>query len=273
MSIKTPLRSHSLVTKQSWRLKSPNMQESIDLHLTETPQLRNPIMIVGLPDSGRVAKIVLDHLIKTLKAVKIGYLYSEYLPPRLLMTPDGQVDLMKHEIYYWVNKESQVDLLLYTGDAQPILPEGAFRLSEAVIDLAQKFGVNLIVTVGAFITGRMVDKPNVYGAASETALVNELKELDVKIIDSGAVTWMNGLIPGLAKVRNMKGLFLSGETSGFMVDPRAAIIILRVLTRKLGLDLDMSELEKQAGDVDIALKKAAGERFGADQTGKSEYIG
>ena len=255
-------------------MKRPNMQESIDLHLTETPQLRNPIMIVGLPDSGRVAKIVLDHLIKTLKAVKIGYLYSEYLPPRLLMTPDGQVDLMKHEIYYWVNKESQVDLLLYTGDAQPILPEGAFRLSEAVIDLAQRFGVNLIVTVGAFITGRIVDKPNVYGAASETGLVNELKELDVKIIDSGAVTWMNGLIPGLAKVRNLKGLFLSGETSGFMVDPRAAIIILRVLTRKLGLDLDMSEMEKQAGDVDIALKKAAaGERFGADQSGKSEYIG
>ena len=250
------------------------MGDPIELHLSETPQLRKPIMIVGLPDSGRVAKIVLDHLIKTLKAIKMGYLYSEYLPPRLLMTPEGQVDLMKHEIYYWTNKDAESDLLFYTGDAQPILPEGAFRLSEAVIDLAQKFSVNLVVTVGAFITGKISDNPSVYGAASETGLVDELKQLNVKIIDSGAVTWMNGLIPGLAKVRNMKGLFLSGETSGFMVDPRAAMIILKVLTRKLGLEIDMSELEKQAGDVETALKKAAaGERFGADQAGKSEYIG
>ncbi len=251
------------------------MHEPIELHLSETPQLRNPIMVVGLPDSGRVAKIVLDHLIKMLKATKIGYLYSDYLPPRLLMTQEGQVDLMKHEIYYWVNRDSDQDLLLYTGDAQPILPEGAFRLSEAVIDLAQKFGVQLVVTVGAFITGKMVEKPNVYGAASELALVDELKKLNVKIIDSGAVTWMNGLIPGLAKVRRLKGLFLSGETSGFMVDPRAAMIILRVLTRKLGLNVDLSELEKQASDVEAALKKAAaGEKFGGEQLpGKSEYIG
>src|SRR5207245_9318913 len=118
----------------------------------------HPIAIVGRLDSVRVVRFVLEQLIETLETVRIVYLYSEYLPPMLLMTPDGQVDLMKHEIYYWVNKESQVDLLLYTGDAQPILPEGAFRLSEAVIDLAQKFGINLIVTVGAFITGRIVDK-------------------------------------------------------------------------------------------------------------------
>ncbi len=250
------------------------MREPIELHLSEVPQLRNPIMVVGLPDSGRVAKIVLDHLIKTLKATKIGYLYSDYLPPRLLMTQEGQVDMMKHEIFYWVNQDASQDLLLYTGDAQPILPEGAFRLSEAVIDLAQKFGVTLVVTVGAFITGKIAEKPSVYGAASEAALVEELKKLNVKIIDSGAVTWMNGLIPGLAKVRRLQGVFLSGETSGFMVDPRAAMIILRVLTKKLGLDLDLSELEKQAKDVEVALKKAAaGEKLGGEQAGKSEYIG
>jgi len=250
------------------------LREPIELHLSEVPQLRNPIMVVGLPDSGRVAKIVLDHLIKTLKATKIGYLYSDYLPPRLLMTQEGQVDMMKHEIFYWVNQDASQDLLLYTGDAQPILPEGAFRLSEAVIDLAQKFGVSLVVTVGAFITGKIAEKPSVYGAASEVELVEELKRLNVKIIDSGAVTWMNGLIPGLAKVRRLQGLFLSGETSGFMVDPRAAMIILRVLTKKLGLDLDLTELEKQAKDVEIALKKAAtGEKLGGEQAGKSEYIG
>ncbi len=250
------------------------MRDPIELHLNDAPKLRSPILIAGLPDSGRVAKIVLDHLVKTLKASPLGYLHSDYLPPRVLLKPDGTPELMKHEFYYWVNSdEAGNDLVLYTGDAQPILPEGAFRLSEAVVDLAERLGVGTLITVGAFITGRISDNPKVYGAASESDLVKELKALDVQIIDSGAVTWMNGLIPGLAKVRNLKGLFLSGETSGFMVDPRAAMIILRVLIRKLGLQIEMKELEDQAKEIDDALKKSNEKDPPAGQPGKGKYVG
>jgi uncharacterized protein (TIGR00162 family) len=250
------------------------LRERIELHLNETPELHNPILIAGLPDSGRVAKIVLDHLIKTLKPVPLGYLYSDYLPPRVLLKPDGIPELMKHEFYYWHNAdETGHDLVLYTGDAQPILPEGAFRLSETVVNLAQQLGVHTLVTVGAFITGKISDNPKVYGAASETDLVKELKTLDVQIIDSGAVTWMNGLIPGLAKVRNLKGLFLSGETSGFMVDPRAAMIILRVLVKKFGLQIEMKELEEQANEIDEALKKGVEKMSADDHPHKTKYVG
>src|SRR5437870_5470953 len=239
------------------------MRERIELHLNEAPKLHNPILIAGLPDSGRVAKIVLDHLIKNLNAVPLGHLHSDYLPPRVLLKSDGTPELMKHEFFYWLNN----------GDAQPILPEGAFRLSDAVVNLAQQLGVETLVTVGAFITGRISDNPKVYGAASETDLVKELQALDVQIIDSGAVTWMNGLIPGLAKVRNLKGLFLAGETSGFMVDPRSAMIILRVLVRKLGLQIEMKELEEQAKEIDDALKKGGEKEPTGAQPGKGKYVG
>src|SRR5207249_7990910 len=67
--------------------------------------------------SGRVAKIVLDHLIKTLKAIPLGYLHSDYLPPRVLLKPDGTPELMKHEFYYWINTDqASHDLVLYTGE-------------------------------------------------------------------------------------------------------------------------------------------------------------
>jgi len=248
------------------------LRNKIDLHMNEAPTLRKPVLVAGLPDSGRVAKLVLDHLIKSLKALRLGHLYSDYLPPRLLIEEDGTIDLMKHEFYYWVNDQNGTDLVLYTGDAQPILPEGAFRLSEAVVDLAKRLGVETIFTVGAFITGKIAENPRVYAAASELELVKELQSLDVKIIDSGAVTWMNGLIPGLAKIQNLKAVFISGETSGFMVDPRAAVVILRVLAKKLGLQVDMTELEKQAKEIEDALKKA-GDKLKAPQADSAEYIG
>lgn len=253
-------------------LHRPSLRQRIQLHLNEAPKLRAPYLIAGLPDSGRVAKIVLDQLIKQLKAVPLGYLYSDYLPPRLLLKPDGTAELMKHEFYYWQNTAEGHDLVLYTGDAQPILPEAAYRLSQAVVELAEKLGVETVVTVGAFITGKISDNPKVYGAASEPDLVKELKGLGVEIIDRGAVTWMNGLIPGLAKVKNLKGLFLSGETSGFMIDPRAAMIILRVLIMKLGLKIETLELETQAKELEDALKKGGKPTIQQDP-GASRYVG
>src|SRR5438034_10393759 len=81
------------------------MREPIELHLNEAPKLHSPILIAGLPDSGRVAEIVLDHLVKSLKAAPLGYLHSDYLPPRVLLKPDGTPELMKHEFYYWVNND------------------------------------------------------------------------------------------------------------------------------------------------------------------------
>ncbi len=144
---------------------------------------------------------------------------------------------------------------------------------DAVVNLAEQLGVETLVTVRALITGRISENPKVYGAASEKELVKELQSLDVQIIDSGAVTWMNGLIPGLAKVRNLKGLFLSGETSGFMVDPRAAMIILRVLIRKLGLQIEMKELEEQAKEIDEALKKGTEKLSGEGHPQRTKYVG
>jgi proteasome assembly chaperone (PAC2) family protein len=58
-----------------------------------------------------------------------------------------------------------------------------------------------------------------------------------------------------------------------MVDPRAAMIILRVLIRKLGLQIEMKELEDQAKEIDDALKKSNEKDSPAGQPGKGKYVG
>src|SRR2546429_9504806 len=104
------------------------MREPIELHLNEAPKLHSPILIAGLPDSGRVAKIVLDHLVKTLKAAPLGYLHSDYLPPRVLLKPDGTPELMKHEFYYWVNSDELGTIQFFTPETlNPFLPDGPFH--------------------------------------------------------------------------------------------------------------------------------------------------
>src|SRR5205809_7640761 len=97
------------------------MRERIEFHLNEAPKLHNPILIAGLPDSGRAAKLVLDHLIKALNAIPLGYLHSDYLPPRVLLKSAGTPDLMNHAFYYWLNTDqTSHDLVLYTAHSQTI---------------------------------------------------------------------------------------------------------------------------------------------------------
>ena len=83
---------------------------------------------------------------------------------------------------------------------------------------------------------------------------------------------MNGLLVGLSKLRNMKAIFISGETSGYIVDASAARAVLLVLSKKLSIPIDLTEFDLKAKDMDNRMKSmdAVKEREDKDKRG---YIG
>jgi proteasome assembly chaperone (PAC2) family protein len=46
-----------------------------------------------------------------------------------------------------------------------------------------------------------------------------------------------------------------GETSGYFVDPRSAEAVLKVLMKVLGIEVDFSELEAKAKEIDRIAQK------------------
>ena len=103
-------------------------------------------------------------------------------------------------------------------------------------------------------------------------LFKDFEAIGVQPIKEGSITWMNGLLVGLSKLHNLKGIFLSGETSGYIVDPRAAGAVLKVLGQKLGFQIDLTELERNAAESEPLVKsmKEMQDRAAKDETG---YIG
>ena len=71
--------------------------------------------------------------------------------------------------------------------------------------------------------------------------------------NEGTITGINGLILGLAKTRGMNGLCLLGETSGYIVDAKAAQIILEVFKRIVNIPIDLSMLQERAKEVEAVL--------------------
>lgn len=227
---------------------------TIRLDMRFRPELKNPVLVGGIPDSGFVAKLAMDHIIKELNAQLFAEIYSYSFPAQVLIKPDGTVDLPRNELYFWKSSDSDRDLVLFTGDTQPNTPQGAYEICDRVLEVAQSLGVKRVYTVGAYIMGSFVDKPKVYGTATEVQLLDELKNFGIQTMDSGSVTWMNGLLFGLTTLRGMQGVFLSSETSGYVVDPKAGQAVLEALGALLKIKIDMAALEKRAKETEALIK-------------------
>ncbi len=197
-------------------------------------------MICGLPDSGLVAKIAIDHLIDKLKPKPVAEIYSPHLPPQVLIRENGLVEPMSHRLYYAPPEK----LLIYTGDSQPVDPKGAYSLSELVVSLAKKYSVTELIILAAMIKGAPVEQPRVFVSATDDKLADEYVALGAKKTQMGAITWMHGLILGEALKRGIKAVCLSSETQGELPDPLAAELALKTVEKRLNLKVGAGKLRQ-----------------------------
>ncbi|PMB75097.1 MAG: proteasome assembly chaperone family protein, partial [Candidatus Bathyarchaeota archaeon] len=123
-------------------------------------ELKNPIMIEGLPGLGLVGKIATRYLIKQLKAQKFAHLYSPHFPYFVLVSKKGSVRLLRGAFYFWKNEKGENDLILFTGDSQAQTIEGQYEISSRILDFAQHYNVKLVITIGGYRV-ETKDKPKV----------------------------------------------------------------------------------------------------------------
>jgi uncharacterized protein (TIGR00162 family) len=226
---------------------------NVKIVLLKEPKLRTPDFVSGLPGIGYVGRVTVDYLIRELNAELFGEVYSQFFPPYVLIKRDGVVELMRNELYYWKNQKLKNDLILFTGNAQAVSPEGQYLIAEEVLNTVIKFGVKRLYSTAAFVINKRIERPSVYGAVTEPKLIEEMKAYGIVPMVEGSITGTNGLLFGLSKTKNLPGMCLLGETRGyrtptgqFVVDAKAARAVLEVLTKMLGISVDMTPLESQA---------------------------
>ncbi len=226
---------------------------TIKMNIFKEPELKNPILVCGLPGSGFVGKLAVEHLAKELSAELFGLIYSHNFPPQVLIKSDGTLDIMKNELYCWKSEDHDNDLILYTGDSQPITPDADYEIAEKILELGEKLGVKKVFTLAAYITGGFVKEPKVYGTATDTSAINELRNQNVILMKEGSITGMNGLLVGLAKLRGIQGFSLLGETSGYIVDASASQAVLTVFSKILNIKIDMTTLTERAKSTEAVV--------------------
>jgi len=253
--------------------------EEVIINYIHKPDIKNPILIEGLPGVGNVGKLAAEHLIDELHAEKFADLFSKHFPPQVLVGDNGVVKLVNNEFHFAKspNKNGN-DLIILVGDYQGMTPEGQYELASKILDLAKEFGVKKIFTLGGYGMGKVVEYPRVLGATTNQELVEEMKKYGItfpKGEPGSGIVGASGLLLGLGKLVDIESVCLMGETSGYFADPKAAQAVLEVLTKIINVKVDFKQLELKAKEIDYMTSKLKDleESIAEDKRDELNYFG
>ena len=254
------------------------MEQIIIKYIGKKPKLKNPLFIEGLPGIGNVGKVAVEHLIETIHATKFAELYSKDFPPQVFINTDGTVKLVNNEFYYWkAKKKSQRDLVLLTGDYQALSASGQYELSEKILDVVESIGVRELFTLGGYGLGYEIETPQVLFATTDVSMVKKIKKYGAifkKNEPGGGIIGASGLLLGLGKLRGFQGVCFMGETAGYLVDPKSAKAVLKILIKITNLEIDLGQLEKKAKEIEyIAQQLQELEGLQKDKSDELRYFG
>ncbi|MBR9690247.1 hypothetical protein GOV08_01035 [Candidatus Woesearchaeota archaeon] len=242
--------------------------------------LKNPVLIEGLPGIGNVGKIAVDFIIDELKAEKLYEISGYSMPNSVFVNEKNLVELPKIEMFYKKMRKGR-DLMLLTGDVQPIDEESTYEFCEDVIDSAKKYGVSEIITLGGIGLGDVPKKARVFCTGNSIKLIESYKK-DTNVNTNlhgivGPIVGVSGLLLGLSQKKNIEAVSLLTETYGhpMYLGVKAAKETLSILNSKLGLGIDTKKLDKEITRLEKDMKKSEETSFQTreDKAGEVHYIG
>lgn len=203
------------------------------------------ICICGLPGIGSVGKIAAEFLATSLQCSSIKPFFSSSFPPQVMVS-DGLAALMHSELMRAGEREN---LLILSGDAQPLDVPGMHELAGELLQAIKEQGVTDVITLAAYVGETEQD---VLGAATDPNCAAQLVERNIPLLKSGAIGGLNGLLAGLAPRYGLRGICLLATTSGSEpVDLAAATKLLAAIKELLNLDLDLAMLSSLGEEQEI----------------------
>ena len=232
------------------------MEQEGPLRIYINPELENPVLAAAWSGMGNVAIGAAEYLKNKLNAVKFAEIDGkDFFPPGEVYIRNGEVEIpgfTTGEFFYYKNRGGGGDVILFTCDAQPELSKG-YEYAEVVTKVAERFNVKKVFTFAAMPAAiTHTQKPAVWAAVTHDYLKEGLANRGIRIMEEGKISGLNGLLPGIARKKEMEGVCLLGELPLYTVqmnNPGSSLAVLEALAEIAGLEIDMHELELASGDA------------------------
>ena len=236
--------------------------------LRARPKLNSPNLLAAWPGIGNVAIIAASYLKRKLDFKELGEIEaSHFFDPIGVLVRDNVVEapqFPQSQFYYWKSKSEGNDIILFIGEDQPAAK--GYELANCILDVGERFQVKRIYTCAAALTRiHHSEQPRVWGVATDQAVTEDLRDYDLVQRGNLQIAGLNGLMLGVAKERNVEGVCLLGEVPTYATriqNPMAALVVLKVLTRMLGVEIDLTDLAQLAMEMKERMKQVAAKAMG-----------
>lgn len=250
------------------------MEEHANVVITEQPSLRHPDMVCGISgwvDGGQSATGGVEYLVRKLPAkvfaeIPIDRFHLFQVPGQLSTRPHIKIEdglLKEHgfprnQFFYWVNSHSDRDVILFLG-TEPNMHWNEY--ADAVLHVVRQFAVCRI-----YLLGGVLDKtphtrePNVSCACSSAELKEEMKKYGVQFTNYEGPGRFGTTLLYLCQERRIPMVSITARATYYPEfsivvsrNPKSIRALIRRLNGMLRLELDYSDLDKEAAEFEERL--------------------
>jgi uncharacterized protein len=213
----------------------------IEFHKTEIIKLKDPVVVLGFPGTGLVGSVAASQLVDSLDLKFGGYISSPDFAP--LAAIHNYVPLPAARIHY-----SQKYNLIVILSEMSIPVANSMELADKILSFAKAMHARSIISLGGI---SLKEEENVvYVVSSNKDMVKDIVSRKIaKPIREGATTGVTGVLLTRGSLENFPVLTILAEAEQDFLDPGAASKALKVLGTVLNIQIDTSELDKDAATV------------------------
>ena len=243
------------------------------IKLYKEPKLKNSIMLCGWPGIGNIGINAIDTLRGVLRAEEFAEIESwDFFNPRKVLIEEGLLkDLEFPSSKFYFQRIKDQYLIFFIGEQQPsegrtqyAVGQKAYEMANLVLDVAERFDCRRVYTSGAAVAQiHHTSKSKVWAVPNSKSLIEEVKQYENTILMSttgggkgqGFISGLNGLLLGVAKKRGLEAICVMGEIPYYLQTapwpyPKGSRSVLELLTKILGIDLDLSRVDELAKTVE-----------------------
>jgi hypothetical protein len=238
------------------------------IRVSKKVRLDKPVLVVGLPGVGNVGRMVVKNMIKECKAERFATLNSDHLPHKVIMKKDGTLRVVNNRFYYIKSKKRGAnDIVLLTGDDQPMTPEGQYEVNKKIVDFfMNELHGTFVYTIGGYNNVAANTTENgikVFGNATNKNVLAAFKSDDVVFGESkGFILGSAGMIVAFAKEANLPGICLMGESRSIDIDPPAAKRVTELISKRLGVSVKTGEFDRMSDKLEKMVNRLTSEMQG-----------
>jgi proteasome assembly chaperone (PAC2) family protein len=225
------------------------------LEVEERPPAEDSVLLVALSTMAPQYAPLYSHarelsrfLLRKMDFKKFATLYSSSLPADLVIGDDGLARLRSNQFYSCAGKRR---ILMFSGDGSPFDDQQGY--AHTILSFARQLGAKEVISIGARWSETPVPpgiplKP--VGFATDLAAVKELEGLGVTITKSEPGPFFPNLVVGMAADYGMRGYKVGVDHGEPLPHPRSVMLIVGVLSKMLGIDVDVKELLVRAKELE-----------------------